>query len=286
MIECAARLGDLAPARLGRADHRVRAQGNGRGDPVGRLRKSGELMAAHPPRRSPSRAPMPGSSRARPSASSRGWWPSLATGSRPPTSSTCGSTQAPRMPSRWRTRKEFPGLAGIRRVRDGGQDRVMYLEGSDQHRGWFQSSLLESCGTRGARAVRRRADARLHPRREGRGEDVEVQGQHHVAAGHHEDLRRRHPAPVGGVLRLHQRHQVRARHHPGHGRVLPQAAEHAALDARHAGPLRPQEDGAREGDAGAGAAHAAPADRTRRGTCARPTRSTTTSAWWPCCRSS
>ena len=28
----------------------------------------------------------------------------------------------------------------------------MYLEGSDQHRGWFHSSLLESCGTRG-RAV-------------------------------------------------------------------------------------------------------------------------------------
>ncbi len=25
----------------------------------------------------------------------------------------------------------------------------MYLEGSDQHRGWFQSSLLEACGTRG-----------------------------------------------------------------------------------------------------------------------------------------
>ncbi|MGE0854313.1 MAG: class I tRNA ligase family protein, partial [Hyphomicrobiaceae bacterium] len=43
----------------------------------------------------------------------------------------------------------FPGLAGIVRQRDGGVDRVMYLEGSDQHRGWFQSSLLESCGTRG-----------------------------------------------------------------------------------------------------------------------------------------
>ncbi len=26
---------------------------------------------------------------------------------------------------------------------------TLYLEGSDQHRGWFQSSLLESCGTRG-----------------------------------------------------------------------------------------------------------------------------------------
>lgn len=43
----------------------------------------------------------------------------------------------------------FPGLAGIRREVDGGQDTVMYLEGSDQHRGWFHSSLLESCGTRG-----------------------------------------------------------------------------------------------------------------------------------------
>ncbi len=43
----------------------------------------------------------------------------------------------------------FPGLAGIKRRRDGGQDRVMYLEGSDQHRGWFHSSLLESSGTRG-----------------------------------------------------------------------------------------------------------------------------------------
>lgn len=26
----------------------------------------------------------------------------------------------------------------------------LYLEGSDQHRGWFHSSLLESCGTKGA----------------------------------------------------------------------------------------------------------------------------------------
>ncbi|MEE9545304.1 MAG: class I tRNA ligase family protein, partial [Rhodospirillales bacterium] len=26
---------------------------------------------------------------------------------------------------------------------------ALYLEGTDQHRGWFQSSLLESCGTRG-----------------------------------------------------------------------------------------------------------------------------------------
>ncbi len=43
----------------------------------------------------------------------------------------------------------FPGLAGIRRKADGGPDTVMYLEGSDQHRGWFHSSLIESAGTRG-----------------------------------------------------------------------------------------------------------------------------------------
>ncbi len=43
----------------------------------------------------------------------------------------------------------FPGLAGIHRHLNDGSDKVMYLEGSDQHRGWFHSSLLESCGTRG-----------------------------------------------------------------------------------------------------------------------------------------
>jgi isoleucyl-tRNA synthetase len=45
--------------------------------------------------------------------------------------------------------EHFPSLAGIKRKVDGGRDTVMYLEGSDQHRGWFQSSLLESCGSRG-----------------------------------------------------------------------------------------------------------------------------------------
>ena len=46
-------------------------------------------------------------------------------------------------------RQHFPQLGNIVRKVDGGKDTVMYLEGSDQHRGWFQSSLLESCGTRG-----------------------------------------------------------------------------------------------------------------------------------------
>jgi isoleucyl-tRNA synthetase len=45
--------------------------------------------------------------------------------------------------------RAFPALAHVKRKADGGGEAVMYLEGSDQHRGWFQSSLLESCGTRG-----------------------------------------------------------------------------------------------------------------------------------------
>jgi isoleucyl-tRNA synthetase len=45
--------------------------------------------------------------------------------------------------------EHFPAFGGLKRKCDGGTDAVMYLEGSDQHRGWFQSSLLESCGTRG-----------------------------------------------------------------------------------------------------------------------------------------
>ncbi|WP_375413950.1 isoleucine--tRNA ligase [uncultured Bradyrhizobium sp.] len=46
-------------------------------------------------------------------------------------------------------RQNFPQLGNIIRKIEGGDDTVMYLEGSDQHRGWFHSSLLESSGTRG-----------------------------------------------------------------------------------------------------------------------------------------
>src|SRR4029078_2314649 len=49
-------------------------------------------------------------------------------------------------------RQNFPNLGNIVRKIDGGDDTVMYLEGSDQHRGWFHSSLLESAGTRGPAA--------------------------------------------------------------------------------------------------------------------------------------
>ena len=56
----------------------------------------------------------------------------------------------------------------------------LYLEGSDQHRGWFQSSLLEVDRHPRRGALPGGADARLHARRAGP-EDVEVARQRHRA---------------------------------------------------------------------------------------------------------
>ena len=86
----------------------------------------------------------------------------------------------------------------------------IYLEGSDQHRGWFQSSLLVGLGTRGPPAVPPGRHARLHRRRR-RPEDVEVARQLDRAAGRHQGERRRHPPPVGGDERLHARRSASAR---------------------------------------------------------------------------
>ena len=136
---------------------------------------------------------------------------------------------------RARRRAPFPGLAGIVRKRDGGADEVMYLEGSDQHRGWFHSSLLESLRHALPRALRRRADARLHARREGP-QDVEVARQPDLPAGRDQAVGRRHPAAVGGERRLYRRPAHRSGNPEKRRRQLPQAAQHAALDARHARP--------------------------------------------------
>ena len=41
----------------------------------------------------------------------------------------------------------------LRDREDGAADGIadVYMEGTDQHRGWFHSSLLQACGTLGAR---------------------------------------------------------------------------------------------------------------------------------------
>ena len=227
-----ARLGDLAPARLGRADHGVRQARRRRlGRNPATIRRSMRASS----RRSSRKAPMPGMRRARASAfSARA--PTRA-GRRSTTSSTSGSIPARPMPSCWRTRKHFPGLAAIKRKADGGPETVMYLEGSDQHRGWFQSSLLGKLRHPRPRAVRRRAHPRLRARR-GRLQNVEVARQRDRAAGRDQAFRRRHPAHVGVRRRLCRRSAHRPGNPQNHRRDLSQAAQHAALDAGQSGAFR------------------------------------------------
>ena len=86
----------------------------------------------------------------------------------------------------------------------------MYLEGSDQHRGWFQSSLLVALGHARPPAVPRGADARL-PDRPRRPEDVEVARQRDRAAGGHQGERRRDPPAVGRDDRVHAKSSASAR---------------------------------------------------------------------------
>ena len=66
----------------------------------------------------------------------------------------------------------------------------IYLEGSDQHRGWFHSSLLVGLGTR--QRAPYDASSRTASRRRRRPQDVEVAGQHGRAA----DVIKQHGAEI------------------------------------------------------------------------------------------
>ena len=127
--------------------------------------------------------------------------------------------------------KHFPALAGIKRKADGGADTVMYLEGSDQHRGWFQSSLLESCGTRGRAPFDVVLTHGFMLDEHGRKMSKSL-GNVDRAAGRDQAVRRRHPAHVGVRRRLCRRSAHRPGNPQDHRRDLSQAAQHDALDAR------------------------------------------------------
>ena len=238
-----ARLVRLAPARLGRADRGVRRQGDrraaarprGGGARRRRLRGRGRRRVV---RRATPRASS--ATTTRPTISSRS-----------PTSSTSGSTPAAPTPSCWKQRPELQWPA------------VLYLEGSDQHRGWFHSSLLESCGTRG----RAPYDAVLT-----HGFVLDEQGRKMSKslgnvigpAGGHGPVRRRHPAPVGGRHRLHRGPAHRAGDPEAPGRGLSPAAQHAALPAGRLAGFSDEERIAARRDARARALGAASPGRARR----------------------
>ena len=174
--------------------------------------------------------------------------------------------------------RHFPGLAGIKRKIHGGPDTVMYLEGSDQHRGWFHSSLLESCGTRGVAPF----DVVLTHGfiLDEKGEDKMSKSLGNVVSP--QDVMRTHGADILRLWVTASDYTDDIRFGPeilkSFSRDLSQAAQHAALDARQprAFPARGSHRG--RADAGARAADAASPRRARRRWCGRPTRSSTTSA--------
>ena len=137
------RLGDFAPARLGRADRGVR-QGKGDGSVEilqgrsvnARIVEAFEKEGADAWYEDGARERFLGKPRRR------------ATGRRSTTSSTSGSIPARTHAFVLEDPKHFPSLPASSASSMAAR-HVMYLEGSDQHRGWFHSSLLESCGTRG-----------------------------------------------------------------------------------------------------------------------------------------
>ena len=98
------------------------------------------------------------------------------------------------MPSCWRpARRHRP--AGI---------ADLYLEGTDQHRGWFHSSLLEACGTTRPRALSTRVLTHGFALDE-KGKKMSKSLGNGRPAGGGEAARRRHPAPLGGAVGLHRR---------------------------------------------------------------------------------
>ena len=111
----------------------------------------------------------------------------------------------------------------------------LYLEGSDQHRGWFQSSLAHRLRHRRPRALQGPAHPRLRGRRQGP-QDEQVEGQRGRAAEGDGPVRRRHPAPVGGDHRLFRRTHHLGRNPQARGGRLSPHPQHPEIPARQ--PVR------------------------------------------------
>ena len=255
---------------------RDKDDGGGR-DPQGR---GGQR--AHRRRPSRPRAPTPGTRTAPPSASSARAPPRTGQGRRHPRRLVRFRLD-PRLHA---GRSEaLPGPRRHRRKLDGGQDTVMYLEGSDQHRGWFHSSLLESCGTRG----RAPYDVVLT-----HGFTLDEKGQKmskslgNVVAP--QDVIKRSGADI---LRLwvatadysDDQRIGRRSSRPSRTPIASCATPCARCWARSPISSRRRQPSRRR-DAGAGAADAAPAGRTRPADPHRLRRLSTTSASSPCSRRS
>jgi isoleucyl-tRNA synthetase len=116
---------------------------------------------------------------------------------------------------------------------DGTEDGIadVYMEGTDQHRGWFHSSLLQACGTIGRAPYRNVVTHGFTLDEKGMKMSKSL-GNTVVPAGGRQPVRRGYPAALGGAGRLHRRSADRAGDPERRGRQLPAPAQH---DAVHAG---------------------------------------------------
>ena len=119
----------------------------------------------------------------------------------------------------------------------------LYLEGSDQHRGWFHSSLLTSVAQKGHAPYKGVLTHGFTVDEKGRKMSKSL-GNVDAAAEGGEHARRRRAAALGRFDRLRERDQRLGRDPEADVGFLPAHPQHRALPARQPGWLRP---GARRG---------------------------------------
>ena len=124
----------------------------------------------------------------------------------------------------------------LRDREDGTDDGIadVYMEGTDQHRGWFHSSLLQSVGTQGHAPYRNVVTHGMTLDEKGFKMSKSI-GNIIAPARDHQPIRGGYPASVGGADRLYGRPADRARDPEGHGGQLSPVAQY---DAVHAGLAR------------------------------------------------
>ena len=211
------------PAHLGGADHRLLLH---------RVRRGAGRRQDHAPCRRPLRRPaaaMSGSTGSARTAPCRHALPNLRGG---------GIPQGDRHPRCLVRLRGLPRRRARTSCRSSPPRPTCTSKGSDQHRGWFHSSLLETVGTRGTCPLQDGADPRFRARRQGP-QDDQVGRQRGRPGGGHQEVRRRDPAPLGGRPGLPRRHPHRRGDPPAGFRGLPPHPQHRPLHPRQPQRFRP-----------------------------------------------
>jgi isoleucyl-tRNA synthetase len=126
----------------------------------------------------------------------------------------------------------------LRDREDGTADGLadLYLEGTDQHRGWFHSSMLQACGTKGRAPYRGVLTHGFTLDEKGMKMSKSLGNTVGPARGDRR-IRRRYPAALGGAVGLHRRPADREGNPERRRRQLSPPAQHAALPAGQPGGL-------------------------------------------------